>query len=143
MTGPRTAAWWATGSTLGLLLAGLCGQAVAAMPVGDPVAGKGVYVRCSGCHSPARNRTGPRHCGLFGRASGSLPGYDYSQAMKEADVIWNAETLDWFLKSPFKAVPGTKMGFVGIRDDKDRRDLIAYLATLTLDSEACSGVTGN
>lgn len=107
---------------------------------GDPAAGKHVYARCMGCHSPARNRTGPMHCGVFGRVSGTVPGYDYSQAMQEAAITWTAKTLNWFLKAPMKAIPGTKMTFAGVKDDQDRHDLIAYLATLDAESPACQGV---
>jgi len=102
-------------------------------------AGEQVYARCIGCHSPGRNRTGPLHCGLFGRESGTAPGYDYSIAMQAAKISWNAETLDQFLLSPTTAVPGTTMGFAGISNAKERRDLIAWLATLTEDSPLCKG----
>lgn len=119
---------------------GLSCLAAAAPPPGDPAVGERLYIRCKGCHSPDRNRTGPLHCGLFGRVSGSVAGYAYSQAMREAGITWNAETLDRFLEAPLEAVPGTKMGFAGIKDASQRRDLIAYLATLTTDSPACHGV---
>lgn len=110
----------------------------AAPPPGDPVAGEQVYARCLACHSPDRNRTGPKHCGLFGRVSGTAPGYDaYSEAMRDAAITWNAETLDRFLAAPLTAVPGTTMGFAGVPDETERADLIAYLATLVPGSEAC------
>lgn len=96
-----------------------------------------MYARCIGCHSPDRHRTGPRHCGLVGRVSGTAAGYDYSAAMWEAAITWNAETLDDFLQAPLAAVPGTTMGFAGVADAGERRDLIAYLATLTRTSEQC------
>lgn len=106
---------------------------------GDPVAGERVYVRCIGCHSPDRNRTGPMHCGLFGRVSGTAAGYDYSAAMREAAITWNADTLDTFLEAPLEAVAGTTMGFAGVADPSERHDLIAYLGTLTAASEICRG----
>jgi cytochrome c len=118
---------------------GLSFLAKAAPPPGDPAAGEQVYARCIACHSPDRNRTGPLHCGLFGRVSGSAPGYDYSAALQEAAITWNAATLDVFLRAPLEAVPGTTMGFAGIADAGERRDLIAYLGTLTPASEACRG----
>ncbi len=113
--------------------------AAAAPPPGDPAAGEQVYARCIACHSPDRNRTGPLHCGLFGRVSGTAPGYAYSPAMREAAITWNADTLDTFLEAPLQAVRGTTMGFAGVADAGDRRDLIAYLGTLTADAEACGG----
>lgn len=101
------------------------------------VAGEQVYAKCMGCHSPDRNRTGPRHCGLVGRQSGSLTGYPYSEAMKASKLRWTTETLNAFLQSPMTMVPGTTMGFAGIADPVERRNLIAWLATLTEDSPLC------
>lgn len=121
-------------------LFGLSFVATASPPPGDLAAGERVYARCIGCHSPDRHRTGPRHCGLLGRVSGTAKGYDYySPAMQEAGITWNAETLDVFLQAPLAAVPGTTMGFAGIADAGERRDLIAFLATLTAGSERCPG----
>lgn len=109
----------------------------AAPAAGDPAAGERLYARCAGCHSPDRHRTGPKHCGLLGRMSGTASGYDYSAAMGEAGITWNAQTLDRFLAAPTAVVPGTTMGFAGIADDAERRDLIAYLATLTPEADTC------
>src|SRR5690606_8096751 len=75
--------------------------------VGDARRGEEIYGRCLACHALAYNRTGPRHCGLLGRRAGSVPGYSYSQAMKQSGIIWNEQTLDVFLKNPMAAVPGT------------------------------------
>lgn len=119
---------------------GLSLVATAAPPTGDPAAGEQVYARCIACHSPDRNRTGPLHCGLFGRVSGTAPDYDYSPAMRKAAITWNAATLDTFLEAPLETVPGTTMGFAGVADAGERRDLVAYLGTLTAASEACEGV---
>lgn len=110
-------------------------------PVSPPVdlaAGEQVYAKCIACHSPDRNRTGPRHCGLLGRVSGSVPDYEYSEAMKAAKIHWSAETLDIFLKAPMSEVPGTTMGFAGVADPIQRRNLIAWLATLSETSALCS-----
>ena len=119
---------------------GLSFIATAAPPPGDPAAGERVYARCIACHSPERHRTGPLHCGLLERVSGTAPGYDYSPALREAAIAWNAYTLDEFLEAPLEVVPGTTMGFAGVADAGERRDLIAYLATLTPGSEACRRV---
>ena len=100
---------------------------VAALAAGDPKAGEVVYSRCLACHSLERNRTGPKHCGLFGRKAGSAPGYEYSPAMKKAKLVWNEKTLDRFLASPMKVVPGTTMTYAGVEDPEERADLIAYL----------------
>lgn len=110
--------------------------AAVAASAADPVAGKGIYDRCLACHALAYDRTGPRHCGLFGRRAGSVKGFTYSAAMKRSDIVWNDKTLDRFLANPLKAVPGTAMGYAGIADRKERADLIAYLKQAN-DSPAC------
>ncbi len=90
-------------------------------------AGEAVYARCAACHSLSYDRTGPHHCGLFGRHAGSVKGFDYSAAMKRSNIVWDEKTLDRFLANPAQAVPGTSMGYAGIADKKERADLIAYL----------------
>jgi cytochrome c len=99
----------------------------AALAAGDPQAGEAVYSRCLGCHSLQTHRTGPKHCGLFGRRAGSAGGYAYSEAMKRSKLIWNERTLERFLTAPMKVVPGTTMTYAGVEDAKERADLIAYL----------------
>ena len=105
----------------------------------DGAADETLYARCIGCHSPERNRTGPRHCGLFGRVSGTVQDYEYSRPMRAAGIVWDAQTLDRFLEAPLEVVPGTTMGFAGIADAGERRRLIAWLATLDGDSPLCPG----
>ena len=92
--------------------------------------GKKVYQKCQACHSLKRDRTGPRHCGLMGRKAGSLKGYQYSEAMRNSDIVWDEESLDAFLESPFRTIPGTVMGYGGVWDEQDRKDLIAYLVDI-------------
>jgi cytochrome c len=104
------------------------------LPPGDPARGEKIYGRCFACHAIDRDRTGPRHAGLFGRRAGSVPGFPYSAAMKKAGangLIWNDETLDKFLQNPTKFVPGTRMGYAGVKDDQERADLLAYLKKAT------------
>lgn len=96
-------------------------------PSGDPTAGEAIYSRCAACHSLAYDRTGPRHCGLLGRRAGTVPGFEYSDAMKRSRIVWNEKTLDRFLANPLATVPGTSMGYAGVADRKERADLIAYL----------------
>jgi cytochrome c len=119
----------ALAAVLGLVLV-LPGQA-GATDHGDPDRGRLVYGRCLACHSIARDAVGPRHAGLFGRKAGSVPGYDYSAAMRGSGIVWDAKTLDAFVKDPKATVPGTKMPFAGILDDQERADLIAYLQKAT------------
>ncbi len=121
----------------GALLAFAAGWAQAAGPLkGDPAAGKAVYDRCLACHALAYDRTGPRHCGLFGRRAGSVKDFAYSDAMKRSGIVWNERTLDRFLANPLAAVPGTAMGYAGVTDRKERTDLIAWLKQAN-DSQEC------
>jgi cytochrome c len=112
-----------------LALAGLCGAAAASGPAAraDLKAGEQVYSRCLGCHALEYDRTGPRHCGLFGRRAGSVAGFSYSAAMKNSGIVWDEKTLNRFLANPAKTVPGTSMGYAGVKDPKERANLIAYL----------------
>ncbi len=110
------------------LLAGVAlAVSAGAAPGGDPIAGKEIYSRCLACHALAYDRTGPRHCGLFGRRAGSVKDFTYSDAMKRSKIVWNEKTLDRFLANPLTAVPGTAMGYAGVADRKERGNLIAYL----------------
>jgi cytochrome c len=104
---------------------------------GNAERGEEIYTRCLACHTLAHNRVGPRHCGLFGRKAGTVPKYQYSSAMKKYGVTWTEETLDRFIENPLKAVPGTKMGYAGIKDAQERADLIAYLKKATADPKTC------
>jgi cytochrome c len=105
----------------------LAAAALPASAAGDARAGEMIYSRCLACHALAYDRTGPRHCGLFGRRAGSVAGFEYSEAMRRSMIVWNEKTLDRFLANPFKAVPGTTMGYAGVADRNERADLITYL----------------
>jgi cytochrome c len=101
--------------------------------------GEQIYTRCAACHAIETNRTGPQHCGLFGRRSGTAPGFDgYSKAMRDARIVWDERTLDHFLEAPMQAVPGTSMGYAGVKDPRERADLIAWLREATRPSERCT-----
>jgi cytochrome c len=67
---------------------------------------------------------------VVGRKTGSVPGYSYSDANKNSGIVWTVDVLDRYLISPQVVVPGTKMGYPGMKDDQKRADLIAYLGTL-------------
>jgi cytochrome c len=113
---------------LALTAGAMSARFAAATPLrGDPKNGEAIYSRCQACHALAYDRTGPRHCGLFGRRAGSVKGFVYSDAMKRSKIVWTEKTLDRFLTNPLAAVPGTAMGYAGIPDRKERTDLIAYL----------------
>jgi cytochrome c len=108
-------------AALGLL------AAATAAAAGDPAKGEAIYSRCAACHALAYDRTGPRHCGLIGRRAGAIPGFAYSRAMARSGLVWDRKTLDRFLSDPMKTVPGTSMGYAGVKDAREREDLIAYL----------------
>lgn len=96
-------------------------------PAGDPQRGQELYEsRCMACHSMDANRVGPKHRGVFGRRAGTVPGYDYSQALSRSDVIWNAESLDQWLADPEAMISGQRMNY-SVTDAMDRSDIIAYL----------------
>lgn len=105
---------------------------VAAHADGDADAGQKVFAKCAICHSnkPGENKIGPSLAGIVGRPAHSEPGFTYSDAMSHHDVTWTADELNTYLQDPRKVVPGTKMIFPGLKDDKQRADLIAYLSTL-------------
>ena len=65
--------------------------------------------------------------GVVGRKAGTYPGFDYSTANKDSGIVWTPEELDKYLTNPAAVVPHTKMIFPGIKDDKKRKDIIAYL----------------
>jgi cytochrome c len=103
----------------------------------DPEHGAQIYQRCLACHSLEYNRSGPKHCGLFGRQAGTLPGYAYSKAMKASGITWSELSLDRFLENPLKTLPGTKMAYAGVKDPQERADLIVYLRHATADPAIC------
>ena len=96
----------------------------------DVAAGKSLYeAKCSGCHSVDTNRIGPMHRGVVGREVASVPGFDYSPALKQLHGVWTKERLDKWLQGPQALAPGTIM-FASVEDPVERREIIAYLATL-------------
>ena len=113
-------------------------SAAGAHAAGDPDAGKQVFKKCHACHNvgeSARNAVGPVLNGVVGRKAGSVEGYNYSEANKNSGITWDEATLDVYLKDPKAKVPGTKMAFPGLPNDKDRADVIAYLSTFGPDGK--------
>jgi cytochrome c len=97
--------------------------------VGDAAHGQAIYEsRCTACHSLDHSRIGPAHRGVFGRHVASVPGFDYSPALRKSNVVWGAKTLDRWLTNPEAFIPGQKMGF-SVPDPQDRVDVIAFLAS--------------
>jgi cytochrome c len=111
---------------------GLLVMPAASKADGDADAGKKIFQKCALCHTneQGKNKIGPSLFGVVGRHSASIPDYAYSDAMKAANKTWDEATLDTYLTDPKALVPGTKMIFPGLKDPKDRQDIIAYLKTL-------------
>jgi cytochrome c len=110
-----------------VLLGSLAGLAHGA---GDPASGSRVFGQCTACHSvaPGEHMTGPSLAKVWnGKAAGAEGFARYSEALKRANVVWNEATLDRWLVQPEKFVPGTNMTFPGLKEAKDRQDVIAYL----------------
>jgi len=108
--------------------------ALAAVPTAaraqDAAAGQRVFNQCRSCHQAgeaARNGIGPHLNGLFSRQAGSVPGFSYSEANKGSGITWDEAVFAEYIRNPKAKVPGTKMAFAGLRDDKQVADLTAYL----------------
>ena len=96
----------------------------------DAAAGETVFKKCHVCHNigeGAKNMVGPELNGVVGRHSGTVEGYNYSDANKNSGLTWDEATLKIYLKNPKAEVPGTKMTFPGLQSDEDIKNVIAYL----------------
>jgi cytochrome c len=102
----------------------------------DIAAGERAFRKCLPCHAvgpDARHKIGPVLNGLEGRKSGTIEGYNYSEANKKAAIVWNKETFADYIQNPMQRIPGTKMAFPGIKNAKEIADLWAYLAQFNAD----------
>ncbi|PSN63538.1 cytochrome c [Corynespora cassiicola Philippines] len=102
---------------------------------GDAKKGANLFkTRCAQCHTLKEgegNKIGPELFGLFGRKSGQVAGFSYTDANKEKGVVWDENSLFDYLENPKKYIPGTKMAFGGLKKAKDRNDLITFLQNET------------
>lgn len=102
----------------------------AAHAAGDPAQGEKVFLKCRACHQigeTAKNAVGPELNGLFGRKTGSVPGYSYSAANKNSGIVWDETVFREYIQNPKAKIPGTKMTFPGLKDQTDIDNVIAYL----------------
>src|SRR5262249_15903858 len=112
---------------------------------GNAASGQRVFGACAACHSlrPDQNMTGPSLAGIWNRKAGSSASFSrYSPAMKSANVEWNDKTLDEWIADPQHVIPGNQMTFAGIKDAKQRADLIAFLKQATEHGGAQIGQQG-
>ena len=96
----------------------------------DAAAGEKVFGVCKACHQvgeTAKNNVGPQLNGLFGRKSGTIPGYNYTAANKDSGLTWDEATFREYIKDPKAKIPGTKMIYAGLKDEQRTNDLVAYL----------------
>ena len=121
------------------------GAAAAPPAGGDPAAGRLVFRKCQACHSmePGKTLLGPSLAGILGRKAGADANYNYSPAMKQANVVWDAKSLDAYLADPQKVVPGNKMPFPGLKTEQDRADVIAFFAGAGGGAQAAAAASGN
>lgn len=119
--------------TQGLCAGGASGpaaQSAAAAQSVPVLRGQALYqTRCSGCHAVDANDIGPLHRGVLGRRAGTVPGFDYSPALRASRLVWTRQTLDAWLRDPEALVPGQGMD-EQVLDPQERQDLIVYLASL-------------
>src|SRR5918997_2501654 len=112
------------------LAAALVAGASAPALAQDAAAGEKVFAQCRACHQvgeTAKNAVGPILNGLFGRKSGTVEGYSYSAANKNSGITWDEAVFREYIKDPKAKIPGTKMVYAGLKNDKSIDDLIAFL----------------
>ena len=107
----------------------------------DPVErGSYQFRKCAICHAlkpGGPDRSGPSLSGVFGRPAGTLPGYTYSEALKNTPIIWDEETIArLFDIGPNKMFPGTKMPEQRLTNPRDRQDLVEFLKHATQKTDA-------
>jgi len=104
----------------------------------DAAAGEKVYVQCRACHQigeNAKNGVGPLLNGLFGRTAGTIEGYNYSEANKKSGIVWDEKVFAEYIQNPRAKIPGTKMIYAGLKDEKRIQDLIAFLKQFDKDGK--------
>jgi cytochrome c len=104
----------------------------------DAAAGKSSFNKCLACHAigeGARNKVGPELNGLDGRKSGTAPDYTYSDANKNSGITWNEAEFKDYIKDPKAKIPGTKMIFAGIKNEKEVNDLWAFVSQYDKDGK--------
>jgi cytochrome c len=122
-----------TATKIALAAGAVAFMATAAQASGDATAGKQVFARCAICHSDTKgapNKIGPNLWGIVGSKAGTVPGFNFSPAMKKAGFTWTDEKLEAYVMHPQAVVPGNRMPFGGLSSEKQAEDLVAFLDTL-------------
>jgi cytochrome c len=104
----------------------------------DAAAGEKVFAVCKACHQigeTAKNAVGPVLNGIIGRAAGTYPGFNYSDANKNSGLTWDEATFKDYIKDPRAKIPGTKMIYAGLKDEQKTSDLLAYLKQFDADGK--------
>jgi cytochrome c len=114
-------------------------MAVIATPADGMSRGEALFrAHCIGCHSFGCNRTGPKLQNVFGRRAGSLAEFgSYSEGLKSSGIVWSEETLDDFIRDPYKRVPGTRMAGIVINDPRERQQIIAFVRRQDTSVDIC------
>ena len=113
-----------------LLILGLLAASTMGAAAQDVGAGENSFKKCLPCHgvgADAKNKIGPVLNGLDGRKSGTVDGYNYSEANKNSGLTWSEETFKDYINDPRAKIPGTKMVFAGIKSENEKAALWAYL----------------
>jgi cytochrome c len=124
--------------TLGALVVIASTAATSAAFAQDAAAGKSSFNKCLACHAigeGAKNKVGPELNGLDGRKSGTAPDYSYSDANKNSGITWNEAEFKDYIKDPKAKIPGTKMSFAGIKNEKEVNDLWAFVSQYDKDGK--------
>jgi cytochrome c len=112
-----------------LTAAALLAVFTTAASAADVAHGKQVFASCAACHSDRADAIGPDLKGVIGRKSAALEGYRYSGPMRRANLVWDEANLKQYISDPQTKVPGNRMPFSGLHDQRDVDDVIAYLET--------------
>ncbi len=125
-----------TAKKIAVALAFITASSAAWAAAGDPAAGEKIFNKCKVCHQigpNARNGVGPEQNGIEGRKAGVQPNYNYSDANKNSGITWDEATFKEYITDPKKKVPGTKMVFPGLTNEKERDDVWAYMIQFKAD----------
>ena len=134
MSSRRRSGYLWIASAAALIVGGVWASTVAApAQEGNAAEGAEVFKKCRACHDvgpQAKNKVGPLLNGIIGRPAGTIDGFTYSDANKQAGakgLTWTEDVMFKYLEAPLSFMPGTKMAFAGLKDEQDRKDVIAYL----------------